>query len=47
MERCPQRERRKQLVRDLWPGRPVDHVLVLLSVADPMRELMVPLEVAV
>lgn len=28
-------ERRKQLVRDLWAGRPVDHVPVLLSVANP------------
>lgn len=28
-------ERRKQLVRDLWAGRPVDHVPVLLSVVNP------------
>ncbi len=28
-------ERRKQLIRDLWAGRPVDHVPVLLSVAPP------------
>jgi hypothetical protein len=27
-------ERRKQLIRDLWSGRPVDHVPVLMSVAD-------------
>jgi len=28
-------ERRKQLIRDLWAGRPVDHVPVLMSVANP------------
>lgn len=28
-------ERRKQLVRDLWAGRPVDHVPVWLTVASP------------
>jgi len=28
-------ERRKQLIRDLWAGRPVDHVPVLLNVTSP------------
>ena len=27
--------RRKQLIRDLWAGRPVDHVPVLMGVANP------------
>ena len=28
-------ERRKQLIRDLWAGKPIDHVPVLVSVANP------------
>ena len=28
-------ERRKQLVRDLWAGRPVDHIPVMITVTDP------------
>ena len=28
-------ERRKQLVRDLWAGKPLDHVPVYISVASP------------
>ena len=28
-------ERRKQLIRDLWSGKPIDHVPVLMSVANP------------
>lgn len=27
--------RRKQLIRDLWSGKPIDHVPVLMSVANP------------
>lgn len=28
-------ERRKQLVRDLWAGKPVDHIPVMITVTDP------------
>ena len=28
-------ERRKQLIRDLWAGKPIDHVPVLMNVANP------------
>lgn len=28
-------ERRKQLIRDLWAGRPVDHLPVIITVVDP------------
>jgi uroporphyrinogen-III decarboxylase len=28
-------ERRRQLVRDLWAGRPVDHIPVMITVTDP------------
>lgn len=34
-------ERRKQLIRDLWSGRPVDHVPVLMSVAHPAAQYSV------
>jgi hypothetical protein len=34
-------ERRKQLVRDLWAGKPVDHIPAYLIVSDPVPEYTV------